>query len=311
VPEGVIPVIVVFGPTAVGKTAFLLNFSKISEIINIDSLQVYKYMNIGTAKPDPGISSRIKHHLVDIIEPDREFNTFDFVTGADKLSAEIYSDGKVPVISGGNAFFLRNFIYGLPSTPGSDANIRKIIETRLEKEGLESLFGELEKADPLYSAKISKNDKYRITRALEVYYASGRPLSDYSIPCRERDLYDFMLIGLIRDRKELYDRINKRVDRMFDEGLYDEFLRLRAMGYGAAAPGMSAIGYREFFNLDENPSLALDDIRNMIKQNTRHYAKRQITFFSKIDNVIWENPDNTDSILENISQFLGRYGKNL
>ncbi len=309
--DGKIPVIIVFGPTAVGKTAFLLNFAAISEIISIDSLQVYKYMDIGTAKPGAEITSRIKHHLVDCIKPDMEFSTGDFVSQAGKLCREIYSRGKVPLISGGNAFFLRNFIYGMPATPKSDPEIREKMIKRLESEGLDSLASELERIDPVYYAKIGKKDSYRITRALEVYYGSGRPLSSYAERSEPDDSYDFLLAGLTRERAELYERINSRVDQMFAEGLSEEFKKLREMGYGAEDPGMSGIGYREFFSLEEDTSLTIDDIREMIKLNTRHYAKRQITFFKKIGNVIWENPSSPDRILEKVSIFLSRYGKSL
>jgi tRNA dimethylallyltransferase len=311
VQEDRIPVIIVFGPTAVGKTAFLLNLSKTAEIINLDSLQVYKYMDIGTAKPDSDIRERIKHHLVDFLEPDREFGAGDFCAAADALCSEIYSRGKVPVISGGNAFFLKSFIYGMPKAPKSNEKIRAVILSRLEKEGLEILAEELEKIDPDYLNKIGKNDSYRIARALEVWYTSGRPLSSYAIPDKEREQYDFLLIGLFREREELYERINIRVDAMFDAGLYDEFLQLRAMGYDSASPGMGGIGYSEFFALDDNPSLSVDDIREKVKLNTRHYAKRQITFFRKLDNVYWENPENSSIILKKVSFFLAGYGKNL
>lgn len=310
-PEGRIPVVVVFGPTAVGKTAFLLNLSKIAEIINLDSMQVYKYMDIGTAKPDSDITSRIKHHLVDFLEPDMEFGAGEFTTQADRLCRDIWLRGKVPVISGGNAFFLKNFIYGMPEAPRSDENIRKMIASRLEREGIAALSEELEKIDPQYLNKIGKKDPYRIARALEVWYSSGKPISSFAVPDSEREEYDFLLIGLLRERKELYARINARVDAMFDKGLYDEFLRLRNMGYESDAPGMGGIGYREFFAFDNDPFITADDIREKIKLNTRHYAKRQITFFRKINNVYWENAENTSLILEKVSIFLDSYGKNL
>ncbi len=140
-----IPVIVIFGPTAVGKTDFLLNFSSISEIINLDSLQVYKNMKIGTAAPEKEITDRITHHLVDFLEPDREFGTGDFVREGDSLCSEIYSRGKIPLVSGGNAFFLKNFIYGLPESPESSPEIREEIQNRLESEGAEILREELKK----------------------------------------------------------------------------------------------------------------------------------------------------------------------
>ncbi|MCL2294512.1 MAG: tRNA (adenosine(37)-N6)-dimethylallyltransferase MiaA [Spirochaetes bacterium] len=331
----IIPVIVVFGPTATGKTDFLLNLSKVSdsgvypealttnlssfhkfvpEIINSDSLQVYKYMDIGTAKPNAETLSKIKHHLIDFLNPNEEFNTANFVHEADKLCKEIFSRGKVPVISGGNAFFLINFIKGLPATPQSNPKVREQVEAELKSKGIEQLARKLEEIDPLYFSKICKNDTYRIMRALEIYYSTGKRVSHYKIPDIPRECYDFLFIGLIRERGELYERINKRVDLMFENGLYNEFLKLREMGYGANDPGMSAIGYKEFFELEKNDGqelLNLDDIKELIKKNTRHYAKRQITFFKKIDNVVWENPDNSPAILREVQQFLKKHGKEL
>jgi len=317
-PKSIIPVIVVFGPTAAGKTDFLLNLSKVSEIINSDSLQVYRYMDIGTAKPDAKTLSTVKHHLIDFLDPNEEFSTGDFVHKADELCAEIFARGKVPVISGGNAFFLINFIKGLPQTPKSNSAVRKQVEEELRTKGIESLSCKLEKIDPDYFSKISRNDTYRITRALEIYYSTGKTVSHFKIPETPRSGYDFLFIGLTRERKELHERISKRVDLMFENGLYDEFLKLREMGYGLSSPGMSAIGYKEFFELDrgqidcgqssrqldEKPLRDLGNIKELIKKNTRQYAKRQITFFKKIDNVIWETPDNSAAILRKVGEFL-------
>ena len=240
----------VFGPTAVGKTDFLLHFEHIAEIINSDSLQVYRHMSIGTAKPDNSVTCRIPHHLIDCIDPDDEFSAGDFVREADRLCQEIYSHGKLPVISGGTGFFLKNFIYGLPSAPASSEEIRIQLQKRLEKEGLEALREELHSKDPESWERIKPLDSYRILRALEVFYSSGSPLSDFKLPDTVRSGYRFLLIGLIRDRAELYERINGRVEAMFRAGLPEEYKKLRAMGYRSACPGLSAIGYREFSLMD-------------------------------------------------------------
>jgi tRNA dimethylallyltransferase len=310
-PLNKIPVIVIFGPTAVGKTEFLLNFSKISEIINLDSLQVYKQMEIGTAAPEKEILDKIKHHLVGFLDPGEEFGTGDFVREADRLCREVYESGKIPLLSGGNAFFLRNFIYGLPESPESDLEIREMIQNRLEGEGASILRAELERVDPVSFKRIAENDHYRLTRALEVYHTTGRPLSFYSVPDKEREQYDFLLIGLIRERDELYKRINMRVDGMFETGLVDEYKNLRKMGYCEADPGMGGIGYSEFSLMERCGCFTLKDVKDMIKQDSRKYAKRQITFFKKIKNVIWENPENSSLILEKVNSFLSSYGKRL
>jgi len=298
-----VPVVVVFGPTAVGKTDFLLHFEHIAEIINSDSLQVYRHMSIGTAKPDNSVTSRIPHHLIDCIDPDDEFSAGDFVREADRLCQEIYSHGKLPVISGGTGFFLKNFIYGLPSAPASSKEIRIQLQKRLEKEGLEALREELHSKDPESWERIKPLDSYRILRALEVFYSSGSPLSDFKLPDTVRSGYRFLLIGLIRDRAELYERINGRVEAMFRAGLPEEYKKLRAMGYRSACPGLSAIGYREFSLMEELGSLTLNDVKELIKQNSRNYAKRQITFFKALPDVHWLHPDQWQDAVEMVSNF--------
>ena len=293
----------VFGPTAVGKTDFLLHFEHIAEIINSDSLQVYRHMSIGTAKPDNSVTCRIPHHLIDCIDPDDEFSAGDFVREADRLCQKIYSHGKLPVISGGTGFFLKNFIYGLPSAPASSKEIRIQLQKRLEKEGLEALREELHSKDPESWERIKPLDSYRILRALEVFYSSGSPLSDFKLPDTVRSGYRFLLIGLIRDRAELYERINGRVEAMFRAGLPEEYKKLRAMGYRSACPGLSAIGYREFSLMEELGSLTLNDVKELIKQNSRNYAKRQITFFKALPDVHWMHPDQWQDAVEMVSNF--------
>ena len=299
-----VPVVVVFGPTAVGKTDFLLHFEQIGEIINSDSLQVYRHMSIGTAKPDDSVISRIPHHLVDCIDPEEEFSAGDFVKQADKLCQEIYSRGKLPIISGGTGFFLKNFIYGLPTAPASSDSIRQQLQKRLDTEGLEPLREELHQKDPESWERIKPLDSYRILRALEVYYTSGLPLSDYKLPDSPRSGYRFLLIGLVRDRAELYDRINERVEAMFKAGLPEEYKKLKAIGYSPACPGLSAIGYREFSVMEELGSLTLNDVKELIKQNSRNYAKRQITFFKALPHVHWMHPDQWQDAVNMVTGFI-------
>ena len=299
-----VPVVVVFGPTAVGKTDFLLHFEHIGEIINSDSLQVYRHMSIGTAKPDCSVTCRIPHHLVDCIDPDQEFSAGDFVKQADQLCQEIYDRGKLPIIAGGTGFFLKNFIYGLPTAPASSEEIRAQLQKRLESEGLEALREELHQKDSSSWERIKPLDSYRILRALEVFYTSGSPLSDFKLPDTTRSQYRFLLIGLNRDRAELYDRINERVEAMFNAGLPEEYKRLRAMGYRSTCPGLSAIGYREFSIMEELGSLTLNDVKELIKQNSRNYAKRQITFFKALPDVHWLHPDQWQDAMNMVTGFI-------
>ena len=299
-----VPVVVVFGPTAVGKTDFLLHFEQTAEIINSDSLQVYRHMSIGTAKPDEFVIKRIPHHLVDCIDPGDEFSAGDFVKEADRLCKEIYERGRVPIISGGTGFFLKNFIYGLPTAPASSDQVRQELQKRLDTEGLDKLREELHEKDPESWERIKPLDSYRILRALEVYYTSGSPLSDYKLPASPRSGYRFLLIGLVRDRAELYDRINQRVEAMFKAGLPEEYKKLRAMGYSSACPGLSAIGYREFSIMEELGSLTLNDVKELIKQNSRNYAKRQITFFKALPDVHWMHPDQWQDAVNMVAGFI-------
>ena len=278
--EGKIPVIVIFAPTASGKTALTKelfcqegsHFLFKAEIISADSQAVYKGMDIGTAKPDPALCRQLPHHLIDILTPDLQYNVSDFLDDADRLCKEIYERGNVPVVCGGTGFYIRNFLYGIPKTPVSDEKIRNQLKERIEKEGNQALYDELNKIDPQSAAKIHPNDAYRICRALEVYYLSGKTRSDFAIKEELRPQYDFTFIVLEPPREILYDRINQRVDQMIEEGLEKEVQSLLKVGYTKDSPGLKAIGYHEWFAPSEK-----EKIINKIKQNTRKYAKKQYT----------------------------------
>lgn len=301
------PVIVVFGPTAVGKTVFIENlFSRIAnlEIINADSMQVYRYMNVGTAKPSGQLRERIPHHLIDIVEPTFQFNAGQFVHRAERLLPEIRRRGKTPILCGGTAYYLRSFITGLPDSPPGDPSIRRELKRELEERGVRPLLDELARVDPGTRARVKDQDTYRIIRALEVYRGSGRPLSSFSNPNKPRDGYAFLLLGLKREREQLYTRIGERVERMFRGGLVEEVESLLKMGFGFEDPGMRGIGYREFFDLQKG-CLTLAGVKEMIKKNSRRYAKRQITFFKSLEGVVWSSPDDLDSASSRIKEFLG------
>jgi tRNA dimethylallyltransferase len=261
-------------------------------------------MDIGTAKPSAAERARIPHHLIDIRNPDEQFHAGDFVHLADLCCAEIAGRGALPVVSGGTGFYLKNFILGLPAAPPSDAGIRDTLKEELRNRGALALMEELARCDPVSAGRLHINDEYRILRALEVFRLSGKPLSSYSVsggvpenaagteggPSRE-GRYHFLIIGLEWERAELYSRINRRCAEMFRLGLPAEVARLREQGYGPDDPGLKAIGYREFF-IEDRPGhyrLAEDPagVEALIAQNSRHYAKRQITFFASIPKVKW------------------------
>jgi tRNA dimethylallyltransferase len=298
------PVVIIFGPTAVGKTHVIDILTHLAiEIINADSKQVYKYMDVGTAKPPPKVLKRIPYHLIDIVEPSYQFNAGDFVKKAEALIPEIYKRQRLPVICGGTAFYIKNFVYGLPESPKGDPRIRKQLKNEYLHRGKAELFKELQSVDPLSAQNIEPNDSYRIIRALEVFRSSGRALSSYTVPHTLRQDYKILLIGLQRKREKLYERIEKRVAWMFEHGLLKEIKILLKKGYHEHDPGLRGIGYREFFEMQRNCT-TLHDVKEKIKQNSKHYAKRQITFFKSLPGVQWIYADDIDRIKECMNNFL-------
>ncbi|MDR2729665.1 MAG: tRNA (adenosine(37)-N6)-dimethylallyltransferase MiaA [Treponema sp.] len=287
-----IPVLIFFGPTASGKTKILFEIfnSNEAEVVCADSMQVYRGMDIGTAKPSLDERSRLPHHLIDIRDPREQFNAGDFVRLADEACADIASRGKLPVVSGGTGFYLKNFIMGLSEAPPSDTRIRVRLKQELRENGAAALMRELSVSDPVSAGRIHINDEYRLLRALEVSRL-GRPLSSYGLHSKNtRNGYRFVVVGLSRPRNELYSRINLRCEEMFERGLEREVKTLFEAGYTPNDPGIRAIGYREFFTDDENGWKLLQDskgVKALIAQNSRRYAKRQITFFASIPDVKW------------------------
>jgi tRNA dimethylallyltransferase len=272
-------------------------------VINADSMQVYRYLDIGTAKPTGQLRARIPHHLIDILEPSEQFNAGQFVHRAEELICDIRRRGKTPLLCGGTAYYLSSFITGLPDSPPGDPHIRRKLKTEAEQRGLQALLDELERVDPATRARVQDRDTYRILRALEVYRSSGRPLSAFTNPTEPRRDYEFLLLGLTRERGQLYSRIEQRVERMFREGLIGEVSSLLKMGLGFEDPGMRGIGYREFFELRKGCA-NMETVKQLIKRNSRRYAKRQITFFNSLADVHWIDPEQVDSACALIQHFL-------
>jgi len=306
-----IPVLVLFGPTASGKTHILLELFKSlhfqAEVVSADSMQVYRGMDIGTAKPSIEERACLPHHLIDIRDPSQQFNTGDFVRLASEACLEITSRGKLPVVSGGTGFYLKNFILGLSEAPPSDMEIRDILKLELAEKGAAALMQELSACDPVSAGRIHINDEYRLLRALEVYRSCGQPLSSFEVNERkESSNFRFNIIGLSRPREELYQRINLRCAQMFEQGLAAEVRSLFEAGFTPDDPGLRAIGYREFFV--EDPEAAgkwrlsddVDGVQVLIAQNSRRYAKRQITFFAGIPGVKWVECSGNEIEIANI-----------
>lgn len=308
-----IPVVVIFAPTASGKTAltrelfcgkgshFILN----AEVISADSQAVYKGMDIGTAKPEPDFCREVPHHLIDLVTPDVQFSVADFVEQADKACQDIYSRGKLPVVCGGTGFYIRNFLFGLPKTPKSDEKIRNRLKERIAAEGNEALYAELKIVDPQCAAKIHVNDAYRICRALEVFYTTGKKLSDCALENKLREQYKFLFLVLEPPRDLLFARIRERVDLMFKAGLEAEVEGLIKAGYTKESPGMKAIGYSEFFEV----GWSRDKICEAIKHNSCKYAKKQYTYIRDIPESIVISYNNEDKDLQNIAGLIGKFAK--
>ena len=295
-------VIVICGPTASGKTALSIQLAqKINgEIISSDSMQIYKDMNIGTAKPDKQEMQGIKHYLLDFVEPNQRYSVADYKKDAENAIEDILQKGKVPIIVGGTGLYVDSLIYGIkyPNIEFNE-NYRKKLEKRAEKEGLEKLYEEARKIDPQAMEKISRNDQKRILRVLEIYNATGKTKTEQEIESRKNEVkYDYKVFAINMDREKLYDRINKRVDIMIQKGLIEEVENLLKK-YNEFPTAMQGLGYKEVVEYLQGKVLKEDMIEN-IKRESRRYAKRQITWFKKNKQTIWIGPNDLQMILNEI-----------
>lgn len=312
-----IPVIVIFAPTASGKTAltgdlfarpggpfcltpFMLQGK--AEVISADSMAVYKEMDIGTAKPDAAFCREIPHHLINLVDFKTQFSVADFITEGDKACQDIWNRGKIPVIAGGTGFYIRSFLLGLPETPESDPELRNSLKERCAKEGKEVLYKELLEKDPESAKKIHPNDEYRILRALEVFYLTGKPRSSYVLSENFREGYDFYPVILEPPREMLFERIKQRVDLMFEAGLVNEVKALKARGACKEDPGMQAIGYREFFMSHDE-----EEIKKMIVHNSCKYAKKQYTYIRDLKNCITVSYTGSEKDREKVRQIISDF----
>lgn len=265
------------------------------EVINADSVQVYKKLNIGSAKADSETLKKIPHHLIDIVEPDGKFNVADFVEKADECCKEISERGNTPILSGGTAYYFKSFMYGLSEAPQSDPQVRSEVADWIEKVGLQEAHRYLETVDQVSASRINVNDSYRISRAIEVYRQTSKPLSSFNIPKLVRNGLNIKAIGLYREKDELKERIKLRVRQMFEQGLVDEIKDLISIGANSSWQSMQAIGYKEFITpyeeLGDFDKLDLNSIEEEIVMNSIHYAKRQMTFFRSLQGVQWVRPE--------------------
>ncbi len=295
-------VIVICGPTASGKTALSIELAKKinGEIISSDSMQIYKDMDIGTAKPTKEEMQGIKHYLLDFVEPSRRYSVADFKKDAEKAIEDILEKGKVPIVVGGTGLYVDSLIYGIEYQDIKfDEQYRKELENRAEQEGLESLYNEAKQIDPQAMEKISANDQKRILRVLEIYKATGKNKTEQEIESRKNGIkYDYKVFAINMDREKLYERINKRVDIMIEQGLIQEVQDLLKK-YEEFPTAMQGLGYKEVVEYLQG-NISKEEMIDKVKMETRRYAKRQITWFKKNKQTIWIGPQDLQKILDEI-----------
>jgi tRNA dimethylallyltransferase len=281
---------VILGPTAVGKTGFALRVAAEFgyEIISCDSRQIYRRMDIGTAKPSLEERGRVKPHLIDILDPSDPYSAFAFAEDALRVIREPRGFGKKKLICGGTGLYLHILRNGGAPLDGADIGLRGRLQEEAAEFGAAALHERLKAADPAAAAKIHPNDLQRVLRALDVLYRRGRPPSSLQGEAgNPPEDIDFRVAVISRPRDVLYGRINGRVDAMIERGLWDEFISLREAGYGAKSPGMICVGYKELFDV-ESGKIDIARAAELIKQNTRRYAKRQMTWFrNKVEGALF------------------------
>jgi tRNA dimethylallyltransferase len=296
-------ILAVVGPTASGKTrlAIELALAFSGEVVSCDSVQIYKHLNIGSAKPCPEEINDVPFHLLSIFEPDHRPDVGIYKKLAEQSIAEIHKKGKLPVVAGGTGMYFNSIYYGLFRGPGRNDALRKSLRERASRDGTEALYNDLEKCDPETALKVGKKDLLRIIRALEVFYITGSPISSQYKDNKRLDL-DWFIIGLDIDRKLLYQNIERRIDNMISAGLVEETKSIMKL-YGSNAYALSSIGYRHAVNYISG-AWNFNEFLYLLKRDTRHYAKRQITWFKKNKDIHWFNTLSPENIFSSVSEFL-------
>lgn len=299
-------IVIIAGPTASGKTGLAIELARAfnAEIISADSMQVYKFMDIGTAKPSFEERSLVRHHLIDVVCPDEEFTAARFRDAASLKIDEISAGGKNIIIAGGTGLYIKALTEGIFEGPQADWEFRKSLVETAELSGRSALYERLKKVDPAAAANIHPNNLHRVVRALEVFELSQKPMSEFQKEhaFSERP-YDALKIGLKKERDALYGDIDARVDQMIASGLLEETKRLLDMGFHSDLKPMCGLGYKEMcgYLCGEYP---FDEAVLLIKRNTRRYAKRQITWFKKDPGIRWFHPAEKDCIIRQLKEFL-------
>lgn len=290
--------IILAGPTASGKTSVSIDLAKRlgGEIISADSMQVYKYMDVGTAKISVEEMQGVKHHLIDVLDPKEDFNIVKFQNMVKCSIEEIVKNGHIPILVGGTGFYIQSVIYDIDFNNEDDnSSVRKKLEEEYDTLGADFMHEKLKKIDIVSAQTIHKNNKKRIIRAIEYFLINNEPISSHNEVQREKKSpYDYRFFVLNPPRDILYERINKRVDIMVENGLVDEVKKLREMGLSTANISMQGIGYKEIIEYLDG-EVSLETAIENIKQNTRHMAKRQVTWFKREKDVIYVDPFSFES----------------
>ncbi len=304
------PLIILTGPTAVGKTALSIQLAKAvnGEIISADSMQVYKYMDIGTAKIEKEEMQGVKHYLIDVLSPEEDFNIVKFQTLAKEAMEDIYAKGKIPIIVGGTGFYIQSLVYDIDFKENDgDKTLRDSLEAEANSVGADALHEKLKAIDPKSADEIHPNNVKKVIRALEFYYQTGELISIHNEEERKKESpYNFSYFVLNQSRDILYERINQRIDKMVEMGLLNEVEFLKEKGYDKSLVSMQGLGYKEILDYLDG-TLTLEEAIFILKRDTRHFAKRQVTWFKREKEVVWiskEEYQNEDAILNKMLSIL-------
>ena len=299
-------VIIISGPTCVGKTGGAITLAEPlgGEIISADAVQVYRHMDIGTAKPTPQEQARVRHHLIDVADPDETFSAARFKTAAEAVIGELHKKGRPTFVVGGTGLYIKALTEGLFRVEEGNGALRERLRAEAKDLGGPILHQRLEEVDPEAAGRIHPNDGFRIIRALEIFELTGKPLSEHHRAHGFSDApYHLLKIGLFLDREVLYERINERVDRMLEAGLLQEVKGLRRRGYGPNLKSMKSIGYRHMTEYLEG-HVAWEETVRRFKRDTRRYAKRQLAWFRQDPEIHWLQPSEIDVMSREIDSFL-------
>jgi tRNA dimethylallyltransferase len=304
-------VIVIVGPTASGKTSLSIEVaSQINtEIISADSRQFYRELNIGTAKPSSEDLKRVKHHFINFLDPLEDYNISRFREEALIVCEKLWSKGQIPVITGGSGLYIKALIDGISNTPDPDPELRERLMKEKELYGADYLYNKLRKIDPVISASMIPQNWKRVIRALEVYYIMGRPISEVHKDSAMKDSLSSYQFGIMWDRKVLYDRINTRVDEMIRVGFVDEVRELLQRGFNPDSNSFNTVGYKEIVSFLKE-EISFEKAVELIKRNTRRYAKRQLTWFRKDARIHWETIKSNEELYIFAERIVNQFNSN-